>query len=111
MVFLMSIEKITNSLLCGRIPEEWIHALYLAAELPLAAGFRETQGGDWSEQWHTKKCSLADDASDDSEPMPPELLTKTESQVWLDAKWLKLCVPLMCIVPGFWNTQGVCDAV
>ena len=52
--FLMSIEKITNSLLCGRIPEEWIHALYLS-RTPVATGFREAQGGDWSEQLHTKE--------------------------------------------------------
>lgn len=33
-----------------------------------------------------KECSLADDAGGDGEPMPPELLAKTESQVGLDAE-------------------------
>ena len=52
--FLMSIEKITNGLLCGRIPGEWIHALCLS-RTPVATGFRKAQGGDWSEQRHTKE--------------------------------------------------------
>lgn len=69
--FLMSIEKITNSLLCGRIPEEWIHALYLS-RTPVATGFRKPRVVIGQNSDTQKKCSLADDASDDSEPMPPE---------------------------------------
>lgn len=79
--FLMSIEKITNGLFCGRIPGEWIHALYLS-RTPVAAGFRKAQVVIGQNSDAQKECSLADDAGGDGEPMPPELLAKSHRCAW-----------------------------